>query len=290
VKIETEDSSRGSSLEIISCPAQIGLTAGIYYSTLNKFEAVDKLGNVLDFSNASVGDMLKIPGLDEVEISDISDGVLTLDKYLPSTVNKTPFTVIGYGSKAYANMLLGITSVLSSPNMFPKYKFDKSLDTIDQVLASAMSSSSQLSAGLNRARTVLSELLSMLTSIRTRDDYSANVPDLSLNVDSVTSGYSFNRVDALDRLLDGLEDKHYDRAVALLTSGKITEFFETDVETASYSGAVFSSARAVVNDMPNQPTDERGVIQRVSSGAQFGTSPDADKEFYDTMYEELEDI
>jgi len=291
VKIELDYKGPGSYLEVVTAPAELGISTGVVRGTLPTFQAVDRLGNSVTFEDVLVGDLLKVTGQDEVTITAVSGAELAVSPELPSNVTRAQFEISGNSSRKYNELSTDLGTYTSSRNLLPKNGFDESLDKLDAAIATAILPAQPFTSNLNQARTLTAELLSIMTdSPRRSDEYSTSVPTASLNLEDILSAYSAPLVQALESLLDDLVDRKYDRAANLLKTGDIVGFFETTSETASFGGAVIKAAKDAVGDLPSPPVYEFSVDLDTQLPVSYTEIPDADEEFDDTIDEPDYDI
>jgi len=263
VKLESNNSGPGSSLEIVSAPSILGtplLPVGVVYGQLTEFEAISKGGELLDFSLAIAGDTLKVTAQEEVEISEVNGPVLVLAQPLPSNVQNVPFQIAGGSARKFETLSSGIETVLTAPNLLANHKFDESLAELDAALTSAVIPGQSFFSNLKQAQLVLADLLAALTTNpRRTSEYSVTIPDYGTSLEDVLLAYNAASTDEINSLLDSLVERKYDRAYDLLGSGDLAQYYETTEETASYSGAVLTAARTVSSDLPTDTRNEYNV-------------------------------
>jgi hypothetical protein len=290
VRISVTSAGPGSYLEMVSSPAELGLSTGITYSSIPTFEAVDKLGNKLSFDNAAPGDFLKVVGQTEVEISEVDDTSLTLVSGLPSTVIRAGFEIRSAGARSFKALNTSLTTFVESPNLLGKNHFDESVDAIDVACTQAILPGQNFVASRNQAKRMVSDLLTILTSRLLREDeYTAVVKEDPNNLEDTLSSYSAVVVEEVDSLLATLVDRKYDRAAALLSSGRFSDFYATDSETGSYGGAVMSASRKVVKDLPEVSRTREDFLKQRDLAKASQTLTDAETDFSDTE-DEPEDL
>jgi hypothetical protein len=265
----------------------LSVNAGTYYGSVPGFEAVNKKGELLEFSKIVPGDFLKVTAQDEVEISAVEGTRLTLVSGLPSNVESVGFTITGGSARKYNTLSSNLGTFIASPNLLAKNNFDESLDALDVALTAALSPGQAFPANVNQARTILSDLLSTMTgSPRRAGEYSASIPTAALNLESILAPYVVSAVPALDSLILALTDRKYDRAVELLKTGDFAGFFSTDHQTASFSGAVLSTTVDAIDDLPTRKLPETSVDLENQLPVSYTEVPDADESFGDTGFEE----
>lgn len=290
VKLASTNAGPGSSLEVVSGPSEFGLVAGEQLGSVPYFEAVDKRGNNLSFDSVLSGDSLKVVGEDAVEISYVDGTLLSLSSGLPSDTENTGFEITGGGAKAYSEMISDLDTFMVSRNLFGKYDLNESVEEVLSALTVAILPGQRFASNINSARRLVSDLLSLLsTDYRRSDEYSTSIPTAALNLEDILRGYSAQKVEAVDNLIDGLEDRRYDRAVALLLDGRLFDFFSTTYETASNSGNVTQAGRFVYNDLPSNRVSEEGAREQSFEGTIVNEDPDPDEDFSDTVFEDIDE-
>lgn len=285
VEISIETANPGSSLEVVSAPAELGLSVGVTYSTLTDFEAADKKGNKMSFSRAVAGDLLKLVGSPiEYTISEVQDTKLVLEEGLPSSTLRIGFEVRSLSAKLYTDMNERLQTYTTSRNLLRKSKFNEGVEAIDNAVTAATLPGRNFIASRNQARRVVAELLSLLTTSTNRDDeYDIDVPVAADNLEAILEAYSpIGRVDAVDALIDAFLDRKYDRSSDLLQQGRMLELYRTNDETGSYGGAVIASARTVSKDLP-RPHRTLDEVYDGSGGVSTNVVEtfDADEDFSD---------
>lgn len=256
VRIETARKTRGSSLEVVSSPSEFGMSAGVTYGVIPYFEAVSKNGELLEFVGLVPGDLLRIRGTSgEVPIKEVDGTTLELETGLSSNVSGAGFEIRSVASKDFGAMQEDLSTFTTARNLLRKNGFDENIDAIDFVLTTAVLPGQNFIANRNNARRVVAELLALLTSSpRRSDEYAASIPTATLNLEDIIADFDMASVQALDSIINAFLERKFDRAVDLLRSGKLEEFFDTDDETGSYSGAMISASRDVVRDLPDETT------------------------------------
>lgn len=283
VRISITDSSPGSFLTV-SDQYDLGLFAGSVYSSMSEFEAVDKLGNKLSFTGVLPGDLLKVVGHPEVVIKEvINDTTLSLETGLPSNVSKVGFEIRSASAKEYTAFIESLTSFVTSSHLLKKNGFDKGVDAIDVACTSAILPGQSFTSSRNQARRLVVDLLAILSDTFSRGaEYTAVITANPNNLNSLLSSYAASPVEAVNDLLDSFLDRKYERAASLLRSGKFTEFYGTNDETGSYSGAVVNASRTVVRDLPRVSRTRFDFLNQRDLARSTQTLTDADKDFSDT--------
>jgi hypothetical protein len=282
--LSSSNSSRGSSLEVVSGPSELGFSPGVVYGSIANFEATDKSGNLLSFDNlVSAGDVLDLAGLAAVSIDNVNRTTLTLASGLPSNTEGKAFEIRSSPAVQYEGLVEGLTTYTSSRQLLRKHGFDVDLDALDVALTRALLPGQNFIANRNQAKTIAADLLSILTSDPRRPgEYTANVPTAPLNLETILTAFTPPPVAAVDSLLDSFLERKYARAVGLLQSGKIRDFFATNEETGSYAGAVMNTSRQVVRDLPALPTTDEEVDADVNLAATSSVGTDAEFNLEDT--------
>lgn len=278
VTLSSSNSSRGSSLEVVSGPAELGFPVGLVHGSVPNFEAVDKSGNLMSFENLVLpGDILDIVGGGEVAIDNVNSATLGLVSGLPANTERVAFEVRSASAVAYDRLVDDLETYTNSRQLLRKYGFDVDLDALDVVLTRALLPGQNFLASRNQAKRVTADLLSIMTSEpRRADEYTTSVPTSTLDLETILSIFVPDPVPEVDSLLDTFLDRKYGRAVRLLQSGKIQEFFGTNEETGSHAGNLMSTTRQVVRDLPAQPTTSEEVDASVNLAAttSYGVDPE----------------
>lgn len=287
VRISSNLDGRGSSIQATTSPAALGLTSTLAYGTTTSFEAADKKGNLLEFSGVAPGDVLKITGYDEVEITSVSGTVLGVAAGVSTKVNNAPFQIRSSGEQQYSDLKQSLDTIYSSRNLLGRSGFNESVDAIDNALSPLLSPGQLFASNIGRARSAVASLLEVVTDEYLRSgEYSANPSAAVPTITETLAGYSFNNVSALDNILDGLRDRSYDRAVDLLLAGELEEFFDTTVSTASYSAQFAQASRDSVSDLPSPKQSATGVEDDTMDDVDYFEDPDALDVFTDTAFED----
>ena len=291
VKISSASAGVNSSVLINSAPAELSLTVGTtIYSAIPNFEAVDKFGSKLNFTGAVAGDFLRIVGSQvEFVVSENQGELLVLETGLPSNTSGIGFEISSAAARSFESLNSRLTTFISSRNLLAKNNFDTDVTAILNSVTAAILPGQNFVSSRNQAKRFTADLLSILTSNPLRsDEYSASLPTAADTLLELLADYVVPIVEPVDNVIDALRDRKYDRAADLLRGGRVTEFYATDQETASFSGAVMSSSRGVIRDLP-QPArtmfefrKERDLANSVFTGfdaeSDFSDSEDAPDE------------
>ncbi len=292
VKIESTNKGRGSSLEVTG-PSVFAFPTGVQLGTVPQFEAVDKFGNKLSFDGVVAVDLLRIVGSQTTfEIEAVNDTELVLkDPGLSSDVEDKGFEILSGSARKFETLNVGLTTFTASPSLLKKNGFDVNLDALDNALTVALLPGQSFVANRAQARRILADYLSILTSSPRRSgEYTVTIPTASLNLEDILLAYTANVVSALDRVIESFQDRRYERATSLLLSGDLDGFFDTTEETGSFSGAVLAASRSVVNDLPDNPSEQVAAERILNLATQSIDVPDAEIDFDDTLEElEIED-
>lgn len=284
VKIAVTNAGPGSYLEVVSAPAELSLTAGVIYSTIPVFEAVDKLGNKLSFTGVVPGDLLRVVGQTEVVISEVqNDTTLVLETGLPSTSVGVGFEIRSAAAKAYTVFNASLSTFTSSRNLLKKNNFDKGVEAIDNACTAAILPGQNFVSSRNQAKRMVSDLLAILTSdlLRT-DEYTTTVTPDPNNLSDLLASYEAPTVQEVTDLIEAFVDRKYDRAASLLRGGSFTEFYATTDETASFGGAVMAASRSVVKDLPQASRTRFDFLNQRDLARSKLTTTDAEEDFSDT--------
>lgn len=284
VRIALTGAGPGTYLEVVSAPAELGLAAGVVYSAIPTFEAVDRLGNKLDFAGVVPGDLLRVVGQSEVVIDEVqNDTLLVLETGLPSTSIGVGFEIRSAAARAYTVFNESLTTFTTSRNLLKKHNFDQGVEAIDNACTTAILFGQNFLSSRNQAKRVVADLLAILTSdlLRT-DEYTTTVTPDPNNLSDLLASYGASPVQAIDDLIEAFIDRKYDRAVALLRAGLFTEFYGTTDETASFSGAVMAASRSVVKDLPPVSRTRFDFLNQRDLARSSLTTTDAEEDFSDT--------
>jgi hypothetical protein len=280
LKISSTTAGPGSSIEIVTAPTQLGLPTGIVYGTVPAVEAVNADGDLLDLSVLLPGD--ESDGLVIESVSEDGTQATIVGGVSAGLVNLR-FAFDGRSEGLLRAMIDNLTTIKSSRNLLKKFNFDKSIDQIDLAMTSLITPGQAFRANLNQARVVVAHLVAVLAENPiSESQYTATIPDVALHVDSSITPYDAPRVPALDALLDSLNEHGFDRALALMITGRIRDFFDTTAATASFAGALLEAARAVAGDVPDTSTLQSDVEEEINNADGFQTVPDSAVDFSDT--------
>jgi len=170
VEIKSEATDRTSEVEVVSAPAVFGLTVGKYYGTSTEFQAANGKGDLLEFSLAEEGDVLKLPGRDPIEIESVDGDTLTLAETIPSNTVNSPFVIRTQTGEQYDAMREKLLTFTTSANLLRKNGFDENLDAVDFALTAAIIPGQNFASSRNNARNLLNDLAALLTSFYERTD------------------------------------------------------------------------------------------------------------------------
>jgi hypothetical protein len=282
VRVSSSSTGFGTSVEAVSGPTEFGFPSGEQKGTIPQFEAVDKNGNLLDFSEAKVGDLLKVPRSEEVAISAVDGAEISLETGLLSDLENSRFTIRTPESVNFEQTTERLSEVLNTS--LAVHNYDESLDELDAALTSAVLPGQNFAASRNRAKQFTADLVAALTSTPLRtDEYTAVIVPSAEPLADALADFAARSEPAVDSLLDAFSERKYDRAIDLLKRGDFAEFYQTDDETGSFSGAVLSSSRKVVLDLPSESGAQRDVDNALNLASGSAVVPDADEEFDDTV-------
>jgi hypothetical protein len=284
VTLSSANSSRGSSLEVVSGPSELGFSVGLVYGSVPYFEAVDKSGNLLSFADlVNAEDILDVVGLPDVAIDNVNGTTLELVSGLPSNTEKKAFEVRSSPAIQYDSLVGDLITFTSSRQLLQKHGFDVDLEALDVALTRSLLPGQNFTSNRNQAKRIAADLLSILTSSpRRADEYDTNVPTASLDLETMLTEFTPSSVAEVDSLLDSFLERKYSRAVKLLQSGKIREFFDTNEETGSFAGTVMSTSRQIVRDLPALPTTDEEVDADVNVAVVASVGTDAEFNLDDT--------
>lgn len=278
-RITLDTSVLGSSLEIVSAPTELELTADIQYGTLNEFEAADKRGNLLEFDGARTGDYL-VTVRGDMEITSVDGTRLTVDGLFSTLSEALQFEVQRQGDRFYNAMTADLATYTTSTNLLKKWKLDESLYELDAALSPLLSAGSPLPGAKGRVQRILTHLVSILTSAPSRTgEYTVSIPEASLNLSELLQGYSVDGSEDVEDFISGLQERKKDRAVDLLLKGDIGGFFETTADSASYGTNVMNSVRDAVADLPEYPSRSSGVFRESNIPSEITSYDDPEEVF-----------
>jgi len=266
VRISTVKTDRGSSLEVLSGPPEFDLPSGVQYGSITQFEAADRLGNLLSFDGVVAGDLLRLVGSQELfTVAENLGTTLVLEQGLPSNIESRGFEIRSTASREYTELEATLQTFTTSRNLLGRNNYDENLDFVDVSLTTALLPGQNFASSRNQARRALTDLLEILTSNPQRTaEYTATVSPVAFPLEDILAEFAVAPVPAVDSLLDAFTERKYDRAVRLLQSGQITEFYDTDQTTGSFGGVVLSNSRAVNNDLPVVASDQLQVENEVN--------------------------
>ena len=294
VKISTTKKSKGSSLRIDYGPVEMGFPdpadPDVYVEgSIPQFEAVDKVGGLLTFRGVVAGDLLRIVGSQvEYEVVENLGTQLSLAAGLPSSLDKAGFEIRSGAAKAFKELNGRLSTFTTSPNLLSKNNFDVDLTELDNALTAAVIPGQNFASSRNRARTIIAGLLSILTdSPKRASEYIASIPIASDNLSGILLDFTVTEIAAVGKILDAFLERKYDRAVDLLQTGRISDFYATTAETGSFGGAVLNASRKVVNDLPSQSSLASDVDKLNNVSVSSQDSYNANTDFTD--YEDSPD-
>jgi hypothetical protein len=274
VKISTTRKNRGAKLEVDYGPSEMGLPGMsdpnlVVYGSVPQFEAVNKLGELLDFAGVRPGDFLRLVGSQvEYGVVENQGTTLVLGTGLSSNTVGSGFEILSGAAKSYRELVSSLDTFLDSPNLLAMHGFDEGIETIENAVTLAILPGRNFASNRNQARRYLADLLSILTDQRLREDeYDVDVPTASANLREILDAFTASSVKPVDRLIDSFIERKYDRAAQFLQTAQIAEFYSTTAETASFGGAVMAASRDVYNDLPTSASMAKEVTksQGVSS-------------------------
>jgi len=283
VKITSENETTSSSIEIVSAPTTLGFPSGVQYGTSVEFQAVNGKGEYLEFDLAEAGDVLKLPGRTPIEITEVDGDTLTLAETIPSNLINSPFTIRTVTGEQYEVMQQLLVTFTTSANLLRKNNFDENLDAIDNALTAAVLPGQNFASSRNNARNLLNDLGSLLTDTYLREsEHGVSPQDTTLNLTDILADFSPAQVAALDKVLQMMRERRYDRAVDKLLLGDLAGFYGTTSETGSYDGAVMAASRSVLQDLPDPSTREQDVDEDLHVATGYAELTDPDFDFSDS--------
>jgi hypothetical protein len=286
-RIASLNSGPGSSVEIVTAPSQV-LALGTTVGTVPEVEAVNDAGESLSLAGLSAGDFSG-----SLVVSGISvDGLrATVDGGVSSSLVNLRFAFSGQSETLLNQMTLDLEVIRRSRALLGLHNFNQNLDKLDAAMSALVTPGQSFQANQNQARRLLADLLGVLTDTPRRDDeYSASIPEFEKNIEGSISSYTAPAVPALDTLLDALRDHQFDRALSLLISGQLEEFFSTTALTASFSGALLQATQDVARDVPSNTVLQEDVEDEINTADAFEPDVDADVDFSDTEGDFLDQV
>jgi hypothetical protein len=280
LRISSKNNGAGSSVEVTSAPTQLQLPSSIVYGIVPSIEAVNANGDNLSLSGLSPGDTSGALVVDSVS----SDGTKAniVGGVSSSTLNLR-FSFDGKTESTLAKMISDLTTIKESKNLLARNGFDKNVDKIDAVLTSLVTPGQSFQSNLNQARVVIASLLGVLTNSPPLESYyTAQIPDLSPDIESSITPYDAPAVRALDALLDSLNEHGFDRALSLLLSGRLADFFSTTPTTSSFSGALLETMRTSAQDVQGSSLVASSVASEMNTGYVVSGVKDSDSDYSDT--------
>lgn len=291
VRVIPLTSQRRDYIQVSAAPTVLGFSSDMVYALIPYFEGVDKNGNLMSFSGVSVGDTLKVVGLEGVTISEVGTNRLVLSQGLPSNVEKATFSIIGSYAESYESAKNGIDTLLTSGSLLKNHHFDENLDELDYALTSALLPGQGFASTRNQAKLLVADLLSVMTSSPQRtSEYTADIPVSSLHVDDVLKIIESSKIPALDSMIDAFLERKYERAVALLLDGYLKDFFLTNEETGSYSGAILYYSRKVASDLPTESSAAEDIENARDTAVGLNFLSDAQYDYSDTEGQDLSEV
>ena len=281
LRIASTNAGPGSSVEVVAAPSVLGFAAGVQVGTTPSIEAVNEAGESMDLSGLQPGDHDA-----DLVVESVSDDGSTavISGGVSSTLSGRYFSFTGVVQESFSDMLAELETVATSRNRLAKNGLTTDLEKLDAAISPLLTPGAAFASNVNRARLVLQDLLQSLTSEVVRFGEHGVQPDGGPNVLDATSRYSPAKDDALDVLLNTLDEFGFDRALRLLVTGDLVNFFSTTYETASYAGAVMAAARTVRNDLPSQSQTLGAVRGEESNLVAVEYTADSD-----STYETVED-
>lgn len=279
LKIASKNAGPGSTVEIVSAPAQLGFPIGVRSGTVPEIIAVNANGEEMDMTGlvtgSSSGGMI---------VEGQGDSGVRIAGGVPSTLAGLRFSFTGFTENALDTMLRSLETMATSRSLLGQHGFDVDLTELDAALSPVLAPGATLQSNVGTAKRLLADLLSVLTSTPLRaSEYShTTIQVLSPTMEGSVIAYTAPRVPALDALVDTLNQFRFDRALSLLITGDLSAFFGTTHETASYAGAVVAASRQAYNDTPGQPQllgdvedseSELSAVEQTFDGDAEGGSP-----------------
>jgi len=238
-----------------------------YDASLNSI----KVGDVVAYYDTSI----QTPSVSYV-VTRKEEEVLSLSPEGPANVNMSvsssatlPFALVTHGMyQPYLAVKTAIDSwLLSIPD-------DNDLFELERLYNIVHKNSNPTASDVNNA---VNKLLGTsgtyeLGNLVSKSIATAVGSDATKSLEYILSSYAVEHIPDVDALLRALLQQGCDRAYDLLITADVVSYFGIDMETASYAGAITSSARAVVRE--TLPTSSTGVGRRYARVIAESESPD----------------
>lgn len=245
VALSSKSIKQGAAIQVLSGPASLGFPSGKVVGGFSSFCAKSRAGDLLTFDGVEVGDLLHITGVGDVEIASVADTVLGLASPIPATVKDAPFTIRSASIGVYSVLSTWLQEFLATTLSINRY--NQNLDKLDAALTSALAVGQNFQSSRAAAKAAFAELVKLLETVP---------PQLA--------NYSAVPVSGVDRVTAAFLDRRYDRAVDLLLSTRIRDFYATDEETGSYSGNMMAASRTAVQDLPSADSSEHAIDEQLN--------------------------
>jgi len=250
VKLTSTVTDSTSSIELVSPPSVLAFPATFVMGVLPAVKATDANGDPVDLEAAGVeaGDDIDVDGTPNTVAAVAGAGATLGTPIAPAS--GLPFSVTHSSRASYDLMVERISLLLNSRSYLDLHNFNVNLDALDAALSPVLAASEGLSTPRVKVRNMLRRLLTCMVETAKRSDEHGYSPTGDLHFDTTLAAYEVTPSEAVDNVLDALDEKHYDRATDLLLDGKFADFFEVSQETASYGGSVIDATKAVAKDLP----------------------------------------
>lgn len=287
VQITSDNTEAGSKIAVVTQPARVSDPATDVFAFPDlaegvqpAIEAVNEDGELLCLDRLSPGDNDGALVVESVADDGCSANIVG---GVSSSLVGLRFAFDSATEASLAQMLTSLQTVRDSRNLLGANNFNENLDRLDAAISSVVTPGQALQANLNRVRALLGDLLRSLTRDfrRVSEFPSINLNESAFNVESAVSSYTAPRVQPLDTLLTALVEYGFDRAVALLLSGSLQEFFDTTASTATFAGNFLDATRTVAADIPDAGVLSVSVEDRMSSATSVDPDVDAEEDFSD---------
>lgn len=276
VKITSTVTDATSSIELSGAYTFVGFMSNYAVGELPEVEATADL----EAAGVEAGDEIEVDGTPNT-VAAVSGNQATLGTPI-APVSDAPFSVTHSSRASYDLMVERISLLLNSRSYLDLHNFNVNLDALDAALSPVLAASEGLSTPRVKVRNMLRRLLTCMVETAQRSDEHGYSPTGDLHFDTTLAAYEATPSEAVDNILDALDEKHYDRATDLLLDGKFADFFEVSQETASYGGSVIDATKTVAKDLPELDSTMESISGVANSRTQVyegSSTPNAPIEY-----------
>lgn len=283
LKLGSAKKGLGSSIKITVQPSSIGWPTIIQYGTLPDLVAIDELGRPVDFAKqgVEVGDAVSV-GQTATTVSALStDGQrLTLAQLLTSDLSSVGFSIEGRVESSYQRLRDDLRTFTRSDSLLRSRRFDLGVEEIDLAFAAVLSPGVSLSSAISRARDALLALGSLLSSSFKRTaEHGLSPSSSTLYLRNLLLLFAADDEPTLSDVLNALQEVGYGRAVDLLSSARVREFYALNHLRASYAGQLLDASSQVNRALPAESASAADVGRSLLEEGVLLTGTDADQVF-----------